>query len=110
MLLRSTGYTALGADTLQDAAQTLLHEHIDVLILCHTISEADCRRTLALPISKSMNVLILSAGTFGYGSKLCSEFSFLKPLDTSEGPIAFVSTMGQLVHSKSGADASACTA
>lgn len=110
MLLRSAGYTALGADTLQDAAQILLHEQIDVLILCHTISEADCRRTLALPVSKTTKVLILNAGSYGCSTRLCHEFSFLEPLDTSEGPVQFLSTVDKLAHSKSGVSSSSCTA
>jgi hypothetical protein len=102
MLLRSAGYRALGADTLQNAAQILLHEHMDVLILCHTISESDCRRALALPVSKTTKVLILNAGTYGCGFKLRDEFSFLEPLDASDGPVQLLSTVDRLVHSKSG--------
>lgn len=98
MMLNSSGYRSMGAETLKDAAQIILNEPVDVLILCHTISESDCRRALALPVSATTKVLILNSGPCGHGPKLCEEFAFLNPLDTSDGPGRLISTLDQLVH------------
>lgn len=92
MVLASAGYEVMEATDLDEVKKILSAWPIDLLVLCHSLSDADCEE-----VSNELNArprpktLVLTAGPSG-----CSTATVGEVLDAREGPAKLLSTVKRL--------------
>ena len=98
-VLEGAGYRVSKATELAGLAQLVPVEQIDLLILCHTLSQEECGRALAVVSTRwpQVHTLLLHAGR--RGSDIGSSGDVV---DMREGPAKFLKTVSRLVHQGSG--------
>ncbi len=95
MVLERSGYKVLTTMNLAEIDRITAQSSLDLLILCYTLSMAECDRALASAHSQrpAIKSLVLVAGGSGCSSAQQVDGVF----DAMEGPARLISTVGRLV-------------
>lgn len=92
MVLASAGYQVTEAINFCEVEKILSERSIDLLILCHSLSEADCKEVSEkLQVEPRPKALVLTAGPFGCHVGINAEIT-----DAREGPAKLISTVKRL--------------
>ena len=88
-VLEQAGYRVLSVSDLSEAQQAAEVEEARVLILCHSLSRADCQAAveMAEAVAPQMKVLTLTAGKAAYTEPSLSAF---------DGPRRLIEEVGKL--------------
>jgi DNA-binding NtrC family response regulator len=95
LVLENCGYQVSPVTIRADIASLLDSTPFDLLMLCHSLTEADCERLIADTSKRQPRVksLILTAGEPGCHSRMMSDV-----FDIFQGPAKLISTVHQLIH------------
>ena len=98
MVLESRGFRVSPIYDLAHVDETLSSKNFDLLVLCHTLTNEDCGRMLAMASERwpMMKTLILTAGASGCHSKMMSEV-----FDILDGPYRLISTVDRMTETGS---------
>jgi DNA-binding response OmpR family regulator len=95
LILEKAGFHVSTAASLPDIRQLPSEPHIDVMLLCHTLSGDDCDGALAITRDRwpHIQTIAMISGRSDCGSK-----STDAAIDASEGPAKLVSAIRNRLH------------
>jgi hypothetical protein len=94
LILEASGYRVLVATEFSAVQDAFAGTHIDLLILCHTLSHEECSKALALSVSgwNTTKSVVLSLGySNGHMETLCES------IDCCTEPAMLILTVGRIV-------------
>jgi hypothetical protein len=93
-VLEQAGYWVSQTTELSSLVRLVPLEHVNLLILCHTLSMEDCGRALALVQTRwpEVQTITLVAGNSG-----CRLVNSSYSVDSREGPARLINTVAALV-------------
>lgn len=94
LILQNVGCTVYPASSLADVHRWLSEPHLDVLLLCHTLTAEDCDQAALLVHAKwpAVQVVSLFAGMSGCVSVADAA------IDATDGPIKLIKTVQKYAH------------
>jgi DNA-binding response OmpR family regulator len=94
-VLEVCGYEVWGASNFSTAQRTIQANRIDLLMLCHSLSNEECGRAITIfkPLWPRMKIMVLTAEFLDRHSQLSIQI-----FDTMDGPVKLVSTLEKLIH------------
>lgn len=96
LVLASGGYDVLEASNFCEVKSNLLVRPVDLLVLCHSLSNADCEEiSQELAARPGPKTLVLTAGPFSGCAAIPG-----KALNVMEGPTKLLSTVSLLLNGR----------
>ena len=105
LVLESRGFRVSPIYDLAHIDEALISKSFDLLVLCHTLTNDDCGRMLAVASTRwpRMKTLILTAGASGCHSKMMVEV-----FDILDGPSRLISTVTKMTETGSSPPIQTC--